>query len=261
MNAALVHAFGAEWLKRKRSFASWLVVGGSLFTPAVVTVVRLLKHRDLPQIYSAEKFWPQLWTASWESMAIFFLPMGAILATSLMAQIEWKNNTWKQVHALPISLATIFFAKLAVVLVMMTQFFVLFTGGIYLSAVIPYLLVTGVPYPPGAIPYWRFLHEDLLFFVDCLPIVGAQYLLSVRFKNFLVPIGLGFLAWVGALAALPWKFGYVIPYTYCMLDHLKDDPKGKAVIPDVDIHALALGYFCLFTIAGFWLFATKPQKG
>ena len=261
MSNDFVHSFAAEWLKKKRSLASWLVLAGSLFTPAIVIAARLVRPRQLPQIYSAEGFWLQLWTSSWESMAIFFLPMGAILATSLVAQIEFKNNTWKQVHVLPISRATIFFAKLAVVIVMLVQFFALFNCAMFLSGVIPCLLVRGVPYPSVPIPYRYFLTENLLFFLDCLPIVAAQYLLSVRFKNFLVPVGVGFLAWVGALAALPWKFGYVIPYTYCMLNYLKDAPKGKALIPDANIHLLALGYFAFFALLGFGLFATRPEKG
>ena len=66
------------------------------------------------------------------------------------------------------------------------------------------------------------MREDLLYLVDCLPIVAAQYLISLRYKNFLVPVGIGFLSWVGALAALPWKHAYGIPYTYCILNYLKD---------------------------------------
>ena len=123
------------------------------------------------------------------------------------------------------------------------------------------MLVSGVPYPKSPIPYWEFLNEDLLYFVDCLPIVAVQYLISIRFRNFVVPIGVGFLAWVGALAALPWKFGYVIPYAYCMLNYLKGDTRGKAAIPSVDIHLMAVGYFVLFTAIGFWLFVTKTEKG
>jgi lantibiotic transport system permease protein len=261
MNLTFVNAFQSEWLKKKRSLASWLVVIGGFFTPAIVIVARLLNHDKLAAIYSSNGFWNQLWKNSWESMAIFFLPMGAILATSLITQIEYKNNAWKQVHALPLSLTTIFFSKLAVILAMMVQFFVLFNLGIYLSAALPYLLVGTVPYPDRAIPYLHFLKENLLYFVDCLPIVALQYLISLRFKNFLVPIGVGFLAWVGALASLSWKFGFVIPYTYCMLNYLKDDPTGKAVIPSVDIHSLAIGYFLLFTVLGYCLFVTKTEKG
>ena len=261
MSVAFFHAVESEWLKRKRSLASWLVVVGSVFTPAIVIIARLVNHDTLQQTYSADNFWTQLWKNSWESMAIFFLPMGAILATSLVTQIEFRNNAWKQVHALPISLATIFFSKLVVVVLMMIQFFLLFNVAIYLSAILPWLLGSHVPYPRPPIPWRTFLGDDLLYFIDCLPIVAAQYLISLRFSNFLVPVGIGFLAWVGALASLPWKFGYVIPYTYCILNYVKDSPGGKAVVPSVNFHWLAIGWFLLFTAAGFGLFVTRKQKG
>ena len=184
----------------------------------------MIYRERLPQIYAADGFWTLLWKNSWESMAIFLLPMAAILATSLITQIEFKNNGWKQVHALPIGLATIFFSKLAVVLLMLAQFLVVFNAAIYVSGVVPYLLVSGVPFPKNPIPFQHFLREDLLYFVDILPIVAAQYLISLRFKNFLVPVGAGFVAWVLALGVLRWKFGYLVPYTYCMFNFLKTEP-------------------------------------
>ena len=261
MTLTFPHAFASEWLKRKRSLTSWLVLVGSLFTPTIVVVARLVRREQLAKIYEATNFWDELWKSSWESMAIFFLPMGAILAASLIAQIEFRSNAWKQVHASPLSLTTIYFAKLSVVLVMMLQFFVLFDVAIYLSGVLPCLLVPGLSYPHAPLPFARFLWEDVLFFIDCLPIVGAQYLISLRFRNFLVPIGVGFMVWVGALAALSWKLGYVIPYTYPMLNYLKNGGSGKAIIPMVNIHLWAIGYFLLFTVIGFVLFATKREKG
>jgi len=261
MTIDFIHALQSEWLKRKRSLGAWLVIAGAFFTPTVVIVARLVRHSRLPALYNADAFWTLLWRSSWQSMAIFFLPVAAILATSLVTQIEYRNNAWKQVHALPLSSATIFFSKFAVIVLMMAQFVVLFDVGIYLSALIPYLLISGVPYPPGPLPLRLFFGQTALYFVDCLPIAAAQYLLSLRFKNFLVPIGAGFLMWIGALSALSWKSGFVIPYTYSMLDYLKDDPAGKAVIPDVNIHLVALAYFLLFTFGGYCLFLFKGEKG
>ena len=261
MTAAFVHAFQGEWLKKKRSLASWLVVLGGVFTPTLVILARLIYRERLPQIYAADGFWTLLWKNSWESMAIFLLPMAAILATSLITQIEFKNNGWKQVHALPIGLATVFFSKLAVVLLMLAQFLVVFNAAIYLSGVVPYLLVSGVPFPKDPIPFQHFVREDLLYFVDILPMVAAQYLISLRFKNFLVPVGAGFVAWVLALGVLRWKFGYLVPYTYCMFNFLKNEPGSKAAIPPINFHWAAAGYFVLFTVMGFVLFVTKKDKG
>ncbi len=261
MNLPFTNSFQSEWLKSRRSLSSWLVVVGGLFTPSIVIIARLVRREKLHEIYAAEGFWTLLWKNSWESMAIFFLPMGAVLATSLITQIEYKNNAWKQVHALPMSTATIFFSKFAVILLLLVQFLVLFNLGIYLSAVIPYLLVAGVPYPRAPIPFGSFLNEDGMFFIDCLPIVALQYLISLRFRNFLVPVGVGFVIWVGALAALSWRYNFLVPYTYCMVDFLKDSSGGKVAIPDINLHAIAIGYFLLFTVAGYWLFAAKKEKG
>jgi hypothetical protein len=261
MNIALVDAFRSEWLKKKNSLAVWLVLCGSLFTPAIVTVARLVQHDRLAALYAANDFWPSLWRSSWESMAIFFLPLCAILATSLLTQIEYRNNAWKQVHTLPLSLAHVFFSKLAVVFVMLGQFFVLFNVGIWLSGIVPYVLLPGVPFPPEPIPLADFIRQDAMYFVDCLPIVALQYALGLRFGNFLVSVGIGFLAWVGALAALSWKYGYLVPYTYVMLDYLRRLPASKAVIPDADIHLFAIGYFLAFIAIGYGMFVSQRQKG
>jgi lantibiotic transport system permease protein len=256
-----VNAFIAEWLKKRRSLADWLVVVGGFFTPALIIVARLINPDRLATVYASPGFWPQLWKNSWESMAVFFLPMGAILATSLITQIEFKNNAWKQLHALPIGVSTIFFSKLAVVMVMMVQFFILFNIGIYLSAVVPAMLLRDVPYPTHAIPLAGFARDNVRYFAECLPIVGAQYMISLHFRNFLVPVGVGFMTWVGALAALPWRFNYLVPYSYCTLHFLEGDTRGKAAVPPYDIDLMAIAYFALFVVAGFILFATKREKG
>jgi hypothetical protein len=198
-----INSFQSEWMKTRRSLALWMVIIGGFFTPAVIIVARLINHAAVPDLYAREDFWPLLWRNSWESMAIFFLPLGAILSTSLIAQIEYKNNTWKQLHTLPIPYTTIFLSKLAVILTLMALFFLLFNVGIWLAAVVPYLLVSGTPWPMGA-SWLAFLTDDLLYFIDCLPIVALQYLLALRFKNFLVSVGLGFVFWVGALASVSW---------------------------------------------------------
>lgn len=258
---SLLNSYTSEWLKLRRSLALWMVIIGGFFTPAIIIIARLVNHANVPALYEKEDFWDRLWRNSWESMAVFFLPLGAILTTSLIAQIEYKNNTWKQIHTLPVSYATIFFSKLAVILTLMLIFFVLFNIGIYLSAVVPYLLISGTPYPQQALPWKKFLTEDALYFIDCLPIVALQYLLALRFKNFLVPVGLGFVFWVGAIGSVSWRLGWIIPYTYTMYFYLKDAEKTRAVMPDVNIHIIAVLFFVVITAVSFILYVTKRDKG
>jgi hypothetical protein len=261
ISADFFHSFQSEWLKTKRSLAFWMVNIGAFFTPTIIIFARLVNNSKVPEIYAANDFWNTLWRNSWESMAIFFLPLGAILSTTLIVQLEYKNNTWKQLHTLPLSYTTIFFSKLAVILVLMLQFFVLFNVGIFLTALIPYLLISDTPFPVQPVPLRLFINENVLFFVSTLPIVALQYLIALQYKNFLVPVGLGFVFWVGALASLSWKFGYFIPYTYPMYNYLKDNVESKAAVPDANIYLLAAGYFVVITAISYFLYLTKKEKG
>ncbi len=261
MTIPFLNSFQSEWLKKKRSLAAWIVLIGGFFTPAIIILVRIVYSSKLAVMYASPNFWFKQWENAWESMAIFFLPLGVILATSLIAQIEYKNNCWKQLHTTPLSLTTIFFSKLSVIVVMMFQFFLLFNIGIYLSALVPYLVIGGVSYPLAAIPFGYFLRENGLYFIDCLPIIAIQYMVSLRSKNFLVPVGLGIICWIAAIAILSWKFGYLMPYTYTIFNYLKAQTGGRAIKPEVNIHIMAIGYFVAVTIMSYILYITKKEKG
>jgi hypothetical protein len=256
-----INSFQSEWLKKKRSLASWIVIIGGFFTPLIIIIARLVHYTQLPKLYSNPGFWNQLWMNSWESMAIFLLPIGVIMATSLITQLEYKNNTWKQLHTLPLNFSTIFFTKLSVIILMMVQFFLLFNIGIFLSALVPYLFISGVPYPQAPIPFAAFARENAYFFIDCLPVVAIQYMISLRYKNFLVPVGVGFLCWILAIAVLSWKYGYWLPYTYTMFNYLRGQSGGRAIHPPLNIHWLAIGYFVMFTTISYILYITKKEKG
>lgn len=253
-----IHCFQSEWLKKKRSLASWLVVIGAFFTPCIIIIIKLYKHKSLKEINSSADFWEKHWMNSWESMAILLIPLGIILSASLITQLEFKNNTWKQWHTTPQHFATIFFAKLAVIIVMMLQFLILFNLGIYLSAVIPGLVIKDAPYPVEPIPYNIFAKQNINFFISCLPIIGLQYLISLQFRNFLVPVGAGIVVWIASVGSLTWKYTYIIPYTHSSLFFLKITGRFKQ---DTNLIAWATGYFIFFTLLSYLLYVTKKEKG
>jgi hypothetical protein len=253
-----IYCFKSEWLKKRGSLSSWLVIVGAFFTPVIVVIAKLVNSSRLYAESTSPKFWEALWNSSWQSMAIFLLPMGVILATSLITQLEYKNNTWKQLHTTPQKFTTIFFAKLTVITTMMLQFFILFNVGVYLSGVLPCLLTKGVPYPKEAVPYMFFLKDDVAYFIDCLPIIALQYLVSLLAKNFLVPVGGGIALWILAIAVLSWRYGYLIPYTYCGFNYLKAEGRYNS---HINIHLMAIGYFITFTVAGYILYVSKKEKG
>ncbi|HJR08755.1 MAG TPA: ABC transporter permease [Pyrinomonadaceae bacterium] len=257
-----IRSFQSEWLKKKRSLASWLVIVGAFFTPSIILMSRIKNAGKVSALYVSNDFWIKLWNQTWESMAAFLLPIGIILAVSLITQIEYKNNTWKQLHATPQRFLTIFSAKFLVIVIMLAEVFVLFNVGIYLSAVIPSMLFSNIPYPAAPIPYLYFLKANTNFFVDCLPILALQYLLGLQFKNFLVPVGTGFVIWFLGVGMLSWQYSYIFPYIHSTLDFLISSGQfGNRKIPPVNIRLLAVIYFSLFTIASYVLYVNKKEKG
>jgi hypothetical protein len=254
---SFINSFRSEWLKRKGSLASWLVVCGAFFTPTIIIVAKIFRHGGLAVANLLPDYWERLWSSAWESMAIFLLPLGAILASSLITQIEYKNNSWKLLHTTPQSYRVIFLAKLAVILIMMLQFLLFFNAGIYMAGVLPGLLF-GIPYPKEPIPFTYFIKEDIRYFIACMPIVALQYLISLRFKNFLVPVGSGIALWILSVAVLSWKYGYLIPYTYCSFNFLKGHAK---FIHPPNLLIFASGYFILFIIMAYILYLQQKEKG
>lgn len=256
-----INSFQSEWLKKRRSLASWLVIMGAFFTPTIVLMAHIKNHARLSAYYISDDFWRKLWNQSWESMEVFLLPIGIILATGLIAQIEFKNSTWKQVHTTPQAFTTIFFAKFLVVLIMLIEVFILFNMGIYLSAVVPALLFNNLPYPTAPIPFMDFWRANLNFFIDCLPILALQYLISLQFKNFLVPIGVGFAIWFISIGLLSWEHSYIFPYVHGTISFLTTSGQfGNRRVP-VNIELVAIIYFVIFTIASWFLYVTKKEKG
>src|SRR5688572_6050212 len=153
MTATFISSFQSEWLKKKRSLAVWLVVIGSLFTPAISLLIAVTHRDGLAKKYADPNFWTNYYNQCWQPMSFMLLPLGIVLATSLVTQLEFKNNTWKQLHASPQNLTTIFFSKFAVLLVMMTQLFLLFNIFTFLTSVVPPLVFNDVPFPNTTIPY------------------------------------------------------------------------------------------------------------
>ena len=242
-----------------------MILAGACFTPMAVLLVRLL-HRDaLPRLYASPEFWRSYWNSAWESMVVFLLPMCAILVTALLAQTEHRNNTWKQVSVLPVAETTLYFAKLLVAAVLLAQFLLLFVAAGSVGALLPAWLFADVALPADislAVP----LQDAARHFLYVLPVLGIQFALSLRFANFLVPVGAGFLAWVAGLALLSWKYAWVLPYALGIRHYMAQQPGAKIPLePALATTNLATGsalaLFVLFSTAGVLVFVLRRAKG
>lgn len=254
MTTTFINSFSSEWLKRKRTAGAWLTLIGGTFIPLIILIQRFYYHDRLASDNQSPEIWEMLYGRCWQSMAFFLLPMGLILVTSLVGQLEYRNQTWKQLHTTPQSLSTIFFAKLATIVVMLLQFFLLFNVGIYLTGILPALFLKRVPFPAEAFPFGKFLIGNGKFLITCLPVLALQFLLSLQFRNFLVPVGAGLGLYVLAMMVLRWKYAFIVPYIYSAAIFMDQKPAHN-------IYAWATGYFLLFGLSAYLLFLFKKERG
>jgi lantibiotic transport system permease protein len=249
----LLHSIQSEWIKTKRSTAFWICFVAALFIPLIYLIVFFVKNYTINSYSNAMiNSWEFHFADLWRNSSIFLLPMTVIFASSLITQIENKNNTWKQVHASPQSFSTVYYSKFSVILLMTLFYFFLFNIGIILSGIIPSLFIDA-KFPSDKIPFYFILKENVKILVACLPIMAIQYLLSLQFKNFLVPIGIGFLGLVSSLIGITWKYIYLSPYSYCTM----------AVFPtkkDYNTQIYALIYFVLIMSVSFYFYLKKKDK-
>jgi hypothetical protein len=259
MAPVLWRSVSSEWLKRRRSLTTALVLGSAAFVPAIIFLSRFRRIDTLPAIYGNARFWDVLWVQSWEAMAIMILPMAIMLTVTLITQIEDTNNAWKQVHATPQPLAAVYAAKLIVILALIAQLILAFTAAIYLSGVLPAAIFAHVDAPAAGFPLARFLRRDAVFFVDVLPIVALQFLLALRFRTFLTPLGIGMAMWILSVGTYGWTYKYLIPYSYAGIDYLMVEYKRQMAMPALPA-AIAAGCFFIFTVAGYVFYVRREDK-
>lgn len=257
MVTSFSHSFQSEWIKKRNTASSWMILIAALFMPILVLTIRSVSFESAKQEVVSPHFWQIIHYRNWVAMGMFLLPLTVILFTSLVASIEFRNNTWKLVHTLPQYFSTVFFSKLAVVIVMLIQLLFLFNIGIYLSAIVPSLIFKDVSFPSESFPWKSYLTSSFFFFLDCLPVVALQYLLSLHFKNFLVSIGIGFGLLIISLLALNWKYGYLVPYIYLPLSFKENQ---NYVDSQVNRHSCAIIYFVILTASSYLFYIFKKDK-
>lgn len=251
----------SEWLKQRRSSSQSLILLGGLFLPAILLVARLSRPANLPALYADARFWHKLWNMAWPATAHMVLPIVIFLVTSLIVQLEYRNNMWKQVHASPQTLPALFFARLLIILGAVLGFFVVLCLGLYTITLVPLLFFRQIDYPQGPLPLGFFALQSLRYFIDILPIVALQYLLSLHFKNFMIPLGVGMAQWLVVIGCLSWKYLYIFPYSYLSLDFESTHELHRVSTPPADYPVLALGYFVVITIVSLILYTSKKERG
>ena len=249
-----------ELFKTKRTAAFWISVIGAAFIPLVYLLLFLLDPEETIKDMGSQP-WAVFINRAWQIFCIFVLPISIILLTTLVTQIEFRNNTWKQVFASPQPLGNIFFSKYLTVHIMILFCFVMFNVLILLVGVIADLTNPGFGFLEHKIDWQMILKMNLKVYIAILGMSALQYWLSLRFKNFVTSIGIGLALGIGAIIAFAshWKHIYKYPYSFAPLSLDSSQYPGRPFLENHELNSI--GYFLFFTLIAFLDMRMRKDKG
>jgi hypothetical protein len=257
---SLAISFRSEMLKTRRTSAFWMSIIGAAFIPAIFLLVYLTRpDKAIPNLQLAP--WAIHLMQGWQSLSTFLFPMYIIMICALIPQLEFRNNSWKQVWASPQTTGEVFFAKYLSIHAMILLFFVSFNLLMIGVAVFINLVNPKFPFFDHALDLKALLRLSLKTYVSVLSISAIQYWLSLRFKSFVGSVGVGLALLIGALiaAGFGWEHTDKIPYAYPMLTLKSMMKTGEPLLSKHEWYAL--GYTAFFLVLGFLDLRFRKERG
>ena len=249
----LLISLRSELLKTTRTASFYLTLIGAAVGPVIYLLNVLLDESEIDA--SREDPLNSLFKTLSEMNGAALFPLFIILICTLLPQIEYRNNTWKQLFASPQTKINVFAAKFLNVQLLMLVFLIathlfMFVTIAGVNFIKPSLNVFKHPLNGSAV-----LVNAANAYILVLALSSIQFWLGLRFKNFIVPIGIGFALWLtGTIMAVQYKSNlvYYFPYSF---QAFPVSIKLKSQLTQVAW--ASLGYALLFLIVGFFDFRRR----
>lgn len=192
MNFAI--SFKSEFLKTKRTSSWYIGLAAAGFVPFVLFSDYLFQEDVKAKILSDP--WKTYLSESFIWFNIVSLPLFVLLTSTLLPQVEYRNNTWKQVLASPQPLLQIYLSRYAVLLSMITWFFlshiiIVIVTGIAVGTLLPQYLLFDFPFD-----FQLMIKLAAKSAICVLAISAFEFWMGLRFRNFIAPIVIGFVLWI-----------------------------------------------------------------
>ena len=253
---SLLISLRSELLKTTRTASFYLTLIGAAAGP-VMYLLNILIDED--EIGSLEKDpLNALFKMLSEMNGVALFPMFVILICTLLPQIEYRNNTWKQVFASPQTKVNVYLAKFMNVHLLMLVFLIA-------THLFMLLAIAGIHFIKPTLNIFKHSLNGSTVLVNAanayiilLALCSIQFWMGLRFRNFIVPIGIGLALWLtGTIMAVQYKSNLVFYFPYSF-PAFPVSTKLRSQIPQVAW--TSLGYALLFLIVGFFDFRRRTAS-
>jgi lantibiotic transport system permease protein len=250
---SLLASFRSELLKTTRTSSFYLALIGAAAGPFTFLLNVLIDEDEIDP--SKKDPLNNLFETLSEMNGTALFPLFVILICTLLAQIEYRNNTWKQLFASPQTRLNVYLAKflnvhlLMIVFLLATHLFMFLTV-VAINFIKPSLNLFKDPLNGTAVLVNAVNAYILLFAISAI-----QFWLGLRFRNFIIPIGIGLALWLsGTIMAVQYKSDLVFYFPFSFPAF----PVSAKLKSHVTQGAwTSLGYAFLFFVVGFFDFRRR----
>ncbi len=198
-----------ELLKTKRSLALLMM----LVSPLMVLLVNILLLLNASEERLSKLDWSMFWLQNYSMWGYFMMPLYIALITALLNGIEHKANGWRFIFALPICKSEVFLAKYILASLYLAGASVV----LFLATFITVVCLSMLGFDGGAVFYPIMLNKLVFAMISGSAILAIQHSVSWRWKNIVVPLGLGVIATMSIMQFASSKFWPINPWTYTLV--------------------------------------------
>lgn len=212
----LLIALRCELLKTRRTSAFYFAFGAAAFGPFMSMLDLILDGIDADD---RSDILNSMLVTKFEMTHYFMLPIFVMLSCTLLHQVEYKNNTWKQVLTSPQGRGSVFAAKFINFQLLILAFLLINKLLMLLSAVILHFMEPSLHVLNQPLNWNGVFTTTTNAYVTLLALGSIQFWLGMRFRNFIAPVAIGIACWFfGSILVMQSQGGIsaYFPYSFHM---------------------------------------------
>ncbi|HEV7331522.1 MAG TPA: ABC transporter permease [Flavisolibacter sp.] len=242
---SLLTSLRSEIIKTRRTGPLYLTLAAAAFAPFMSMLDLLL---DGVGDEHKKDIFNEMLIKKFQMTGLVALPIFLILVCTLLPQIEYKNNTWKQVLTSPQTKGNVFAAKFINIQLLIGVFLITNVLLMFVSAVILHFMEPSLQVLNQPLNGYSIIIARVNTYVALLAICCIQFWLGLKFKNFIIPIAVGIACWFAGtiLVMQNVDFAAYFPYSFHAYGRFpKYDPQANVV------GWTSVGFAALFLLIGF----------
>lgn len=251
--STFLNSLQAEILKAKNSFAFWLAWIGT----SGIAVAFFLIQAFSPEpstLSDTDNPWHHFVDAYYAGSNFMLLPLFIIIIASLVTFMEHRAGMWKHLFVLNVPYWHLYASKLIflVLLFMAAHFY--FITLMLLSGAVLGMLQPARGLSDASPDFLQVFTLGIKTVLSILGLLAVQYWISMRFRSFIVPLGVGVISFVIATILVENStWALYVPHAHPLL-YTQGYPESLSVAQMrmvSEVEMVSMLYFMLFGILGY----------